>query len=381
MSSPRAPLSRLPVVTPAAPVTREVGACGRCERVPAAPPAAGTLYLWFPLGHSRAKALARLRDDGHEVAAPTAAGCASVRVDERNRAAVLAALAACLSPREAAAVRALQHAADGAPGFDDIGRVTSLAEFAAVDRSLWLLDLLREQRFTSWFQPIVAADDTSRIFAHEALLRGRAADGTIIYPGAIFEAAGEADLLFQVDLAARLSAIRGAALLPADQALFVNFTPAAVYDPVYCLRRTVRAVDELGVDHGRVVFEVVESGQAQDPAHLRRVLDFYRERGFRVALDDVGAGFSQLNLIHLLRPDFIKIDMQLTRDVHLDRYKGVIVGKLLELADGLGIPTVAEGVESVDELAWLRAHGARYVQGYAVARPAPAPVTRTPALG
>jgi EAL domain-containing protein (putative c-di-GMP-specific phosphodiesterase class I) len=355
--------------------------CARCDRLPEASPAAGTLFLWFPLGHSRAKAVGRLREDGRETLCPPKAGWVSIRVDGGSRAAILAALVAALTPSERTSTRALLHAGPDLPGVDDFGRVTSLAELAALDRSTWLLDLLREERFTSWYQPIVAADDTSRLFAHEALLRGRAPDGAIIYPGAIFEAATGADLLFQVDLAARLSALRGAAAIPADQAVFVNFSPAAIYDPVFCLQRTVRTVDELGLDHGRVVFEVVESGQAQDPAHLRRVLDHYRGQGFRVALDDVGAGFSQLNLIHLLRPDFIKVDMELVRDVDRDPYKAVIVAKLLELADGLSIPTIAEGVESLAELAWLRAHGARYVQGYAVARPSAVPATSTPALG
>lgn len=100
-----------------------------------------------------------------------------------------------------------------------------------------------------------------------------------------------------------------------------------------------------------------------------------------MALDDVGAGFSQLNLLHLLRPDFIKIDMELVRDVHRDPYKAMIVRKLIELADELSITTIAEGIESLDELTWLRTNGARYVQGYAIARPAPVPLAITPALG
>ncbi|MDO9017258.1 MAG: EAL domain-containing protein [Deltaproteobacteria bacterium] len=354
--------------------------CERCERLPEPPPAAGTLFLWFPLGHSRAKAVARLRAGGHAIPF-SGAGCLSVAVDEESRAGVVAALVDALTPKECADTRALLYAGDDLPGFDDISRVRSFAEFATVDRSIWLLDLLREERFTSWYQPIVAADDTSRLFGHEALLRGRAPDGSVIYPGAIFGAAADADLLFQVDLAARLSALRGAADIPADQSVFVNFSPAAIYDPVFCLQRTVRAVDELGLAHGRVVFEVVESGQAQDPAHLRRVLDFYRTQGFRVALDDVGAGFSQLNLIHLLRPDFIKVDMELIRNVHADPYKAVIVAKLLELAEGLSIPSIAEGIECVEELAWLRAHGVRYVQGYAIARPTAVPAATTPSLG
>jgi EAL domain-containing protein (putative c-di-GMP-specific phosphodiesterase class I) len=95
--------------------------------------------------------------------------------------------------------------------------------------------------------------------------------------------------------------------------------------------------------------------------------------GFRFALDDMGAGYSGLNLVHQLRPDFIKLDMALVRGVHRDRYKAVITEMVLELARRLGIRTIAEGVEEPGELEWLRAHGVDFVQGYLIAKPASPP--------
>lgn len=345
--------------------------CARCEQLPEPRPGGGTLYLWFPLGHSRTKAQARLRGAGLDFAAQPGGDGVSVKVDDAALPRALALLDAALLSEERQATRALLVPDGAAPRFEDLPRVTSLTRFAAAERSGWLVEMLRDGRFTSWFQPIVDIHDTRVIYAQEALLRGADRDGAVVPPGRIFQAAHEADLLFQVDLAARLSAIRAGRALPPGQALFVNFTPAALYDPAYCLQRTVRAIDEAGISHDRVVFEVVESGHAQDPTHLLRILDFYRAQGFRVALDDVGAGFSSLNLIHVLRPDLIKIDMGLVRDVHRDAYKSVIASKLLEIAHLLNIPTVAEGIEDADELRWLRAHGARYAQGFAIARPSP----------
>lgn len=67
-----------------------------------------------------------------------------------------------------------------------------------------------------------------------------------------------------------------------------------------------------------MVFEVTETEQAGDMEHLRNIVDYYREQGFRVALDDMGSGHSSLNLIHRLRPNFIKLDMQFVRGVHGD---------------------------------------------------------------
>lgn len=129
-----------------------------------------------------------------------------------------------------------------------------------------------------------------------------------------------------------------------------------------------------------MVFEIVETERAHDPSHLRHILDYYREAGFRIALDDVGAGYSSLNLIHLLRPDILKLDMELIRDVDRDPYKARIAANLLHVATSLGIDALAEGIETEGELQWVREHGAKYAQGHLIARPAPQPVpTKLPA--
>jgi EAL domain-containing protein (putative c-di-GMP-specific phosphodiesterase class I) len=117
------------------------------------------------------------------------------------------------------------------------------------------------------------------------------------------------------------------------------------------------------------VFEVVESDEVTDVKHLLSTLDFYRRAGFRVALDDVGAGFASLNLLHALKPDFIKLDLELVRDVHREPFKAMLAAKLIEAGVALGIGVIAEGVETQSEWEWLREHGATYTQGYYVARP------------
>jgi EAL domain-containing protein (putative c-di-GMP-specific phosphodiesterase class I) len=76
--------------------------------------------------------------------------------------------------------------------------------------------------------------------------------------------------------------------------------------------------------------------------HLKNVVGHYRERGFRVALDDMGSGYSSLNMIHRLRPDFIKLDMQLIRGVFDGPYKAIIARKVLEMAQELGVQTQEE---------------------------------------
>ena len=144
-------------------------------------------------------------------------------------------------------------------------------------------------------------------------------------------------------------------------------------DPIYGLRSTVEAVDELGIPREQVVLEVIESELITDVGHLCGMLDQYRSCGFGIALDDLGSGYSSLSLLGQLRPDYVKLDRQLMRNVHEDNYKALIAQKLLETAQGLRIKTIAEGVECQGEFDWLCANGGDYAQGFLIAYPASPP--------
>jgi EAL domain-containing protein (putative c-di-GMP-specific phosphodiesterase class I) len=92
------------------------------------------------------------------------------------------------------------------------------------------------------------------------------------------------------------------------------------------------------------VFEVVESDQIGENPQLQTTLEHYREAGFRVALDDVGAGYNSLNLLASIKPDFVKIDRGLVQGIEQDRYKAHVAAKLLELSRDLGVRSVVEGI-------------------------------------
>jgi len=248
-----------------------------------------------------------------------------------------------------------------------------------VSQSAWLGDLMADERLTSVLQPVVFANDPRRVFAHEALLRGIGRDLAVVYPNYMFDVARGCGMLVQLDGVARKAAIDRFVLDEISERLFVNLTPSAIDDPVSSLARTVAIIDAAGIPHDRIVFEVVESEQAYGMHDLHGLLRSYREAGFRVALDDVGSGYSSLNLLHQLRPDFVKLDMELIRNVHRDPYKALIAQKIIEIAHHLGIETIAEGVEVREELVWARDNGATYAQGNGIAK-AGAPVLggRTP---
>jgi EAL domain-containing protein (putative c-di-GMP-specific phosphodiesterase class I) len=248
----------------------------------------------------------------------------------------------------------------------------SLMRFMARRQSAWLLDMIVEDRLVPLFQPIVDASTVS-LFGYECLVRGLE-EGTLVGAPQLLQVAGGAGLLLEMDQAARSAAIRQAARFGLDGKIFINFSPTAFEeDPVLGLRDTVRLLDDLDIPRQRVVFEIIETERIIDIAHLERTLDYYRELDFEVALDDVGTGYSSLNLLQRLRPDYAKLDVQLVRNVDRNGYKAVLTAKLLEASMELGVRTIAEGVETRGEHEWLRLHGADYLQGFYFAHPASPP--------
>ncbi len=233
---------------------------------------------------------------------------------------------------------------------------------------------MREGRLTTHFQPIVEAGDPGgKVFAYECLLRGLDTAGDLVSPGAMFEVAEASGLLFNLDRDARIAAIRRAAEHGIESNIFINFNPTSIYDPAYCLRSTMKEFEKTTLRPEQVIFEITEGHRVKDIRHLLNIVDFYRDAGFRIALDDLGAGYSSLSLLNNLRPDFVKLDIDLVRDVGADPYKARVAAKILEMANSLDVAVVAEGVESEEEWRWLDEHGADYLQGFLFARPGSPP--------
>ena len=255
--------------------------------------------------------------------------------------------------------------------FHAFTRARTLDRWLGLLDACGLIEILDAGRFVSWFQPILSTVDGSLV-GYESLLRGLRPDGGLMFPSEIFPLAGENDLLFQVDRQARESALRCAAAEGIGGQLFVNFVPTAIYDPTHCLQSTLGWARKLGFDPGRLVFEVVETERVRDIDHLKRILDFYRDAGYQVALDDVGSGYASLNLLAMLKPDIIKIDMAIVRGIDTDPRRQSVFRALVGIARDLGIQVLAEGIETQPELAYVAGEGADLVQGYLFARPMPA---------
>ncbi|RCK53796.1 signal peptide protein [Thalassospira profundimaris] len=344
--------------------------CKKCDTMPLPLPRHGRLYIWPPVAHTGGKIIAEIRKSGHDVINNVTVSTLYTDFDIATLPHVMQALNNVLLPEEMADTKALIMDSTTEPGVDDIARVTSLYAIHARIGASWLVDVLSESRLRSVFQPIFAASNLKTPFSHECLIRAVDSQGNIIAPDRLFGAASSAELVFQLDRAARAANVRNAHAAGIDN-IFINFTPSSIYDPNSCLRSTLQIIDDCGFDRSKVVFEVIETEKIHSTDHLRAILKSYRDSGFRVALDDVGSGYSTLNMLSQLQPDIIKIDRELIDYVDQDIYKQAIVSKLIDLAKQIGIEVVAEGVERQAELDFLLHHKVDYIQGFLLGRPAP----------
>ncbi len=355
--------------------------CQHCEVLPIPLRGPGTVHLRFPHTYTLGKILGYLAKSSWRHSEQN--GSLSVYVPSGSLAPLLAPIVDCLSSTELRDSRAMFQPEGQLVQVSDYFEIESLAQFVLQARADWLLDVLREQRLYSVFQPIVrcsprAGDNSGKnnvaneIYGYECLLRADV-EGETVSPSVIMDLARGVGMLFQVDLAARRSSITGAARHNIREKVFINFSPNSIYNPYSCLDSTVQMIDELGLKRDQVVFEIIESERLPEMSLLKLIMRFYREKGFGVALDDVGAGYSSLAVLLELRPDYIKIDRELIQGVDADADKAVVVRKLIETAQHLNIQTVAEGIETAAEAEWARAHGVDFLQGYFFARPAVPP--------
>jgi EAL domain-containing protein (putative c-di-GMP-specific phosphodiesterase class I) len=228
------------------------------------------------------------------------------------------------------------------------------------------IGVLAEAEFWSVYQPIVSLADRSKV-AHEALLRGLV-DGREV-PGAdLFFVAESAGWLHRLDRIGREAAVAGAADWLGAADLFVNFSPRAIFRAQVCLASTERAAHDAGIAPGRLVLEVPETDALADRGHLDSVLDHVRSVGFRVALADVGAGWSSHTLLAAVRPDVVKLDKDLVRRLPDDGAR-TMIRAVVDQAHALGAVVVAEGVETERLAQEVTALGADLGQGWLFGRP------------
>jgi EAL domain-containing protein (putative c-di-GMP-specific phosphodiesterase class I) len=217
------------------------------------------------------------------------------------------------------------------------------------------------------FQPIVDIR-TGKVAGYEALSRfpvGR--------PDEWFAEAGAVGLGAPLELKAIRRALSCIGALPGDSPyLSVNASPETLLSPGLQLLLATMEVD-------RVVVELTEHVSVTDYDAVKEVVERLRKRGLRLAVDDVGAGYSSLRHIAMLQPDIIKLDASFTQTLSSDGNERAMVGALVGLAQGIGARTVVEGVEDQETLDAARDLGADSAQGWHLGKPQPLEVLSLPA--
>ncbi|SFC37933.1 diguanylate cyclase (GGDEF) domain-containing protein [Marinospirillum celere] len=236
-----------------------------------------------------------------------------------------------------------------------------------------LQQILQQRRLISLYQPIVDLRQRS-IHGWEALSRGPF-ESQLHHPLALFQQAREEDLLVALEQLSKERAIEGFAHQALPGRLFLNVSPDLLVQPKHQPGQTLALLERYGLDPKKLVIELTEQQPTHDYDLMRQAIDYYRDMGFKIALDDLGSGYSGLRLWSELRPDYVKIDRHFVHQVKNDRVKQDFLRFINNMARSLGTQVIAEGVETLAELEVLQELGIELVQGYYFSRPQSQPVS------
>ena len=249
------------------------------------------------------------------------------------------------------------------------GAFDSGAKLAFVTR---LRKAVESQRWTLHYQPVVDLD-TGAMRGVEALIRWIEPDGTMVPPNDFIPLAEELGLIEVIgDWVVRELVYQAQAWRDLDMDLEIGFnlSPRQFWQPDLA-ERIVTQIRAGGIDPSCILVEITESSAMVDPDRAQEILWELHRAGLRIAVDDFGTGYSSLSRLREMPVNVLKIDRSFVDGVHEDPQAASIVTAFLELAKGLGMTTLAEGIETEGELAFLRARGCELGQGYLFAKPVP----------
>jgi len=220
-------------------------------------------------------------------------------------------------------------------------------------------------------QPVVSLTK-GNVFAYEALVRTR--EPSVPHAGAFFEAAEQLKRVRDLDRRIRAKVAEVLPRLPGGAAMLINVHPSSLDDPDLYL-----ADSPLAPYAERVIFEITERSSLHSMENAKEQVARLRAAGFRIAVDDLGAGYAGLTSIALLQPDIVKLDMELVRGLESSPTRCTLIAGMLALCNQLGIAVIAEGVETAAEAKKLQELDCELLQGYFFAKPgAPFPEVTWP---
>jgi len=225
---------------------------------------------------------------------------------------------------------------------------------------------------TSHFQPIIWASDGS-VYGHEALARvlpGKAGGQEVPSIVSLFQEARASDRVAMLDVLCRSTALRRAHEIGLKTGfLFINVCPETLMDPAHPVDRTDELVEAFGFCKDKIVFEITEESAVADFNLFRAAVDYYRNRGYKIAIDDFGVGYGGLKMLANIEPDFVKVDRHFVLDIDRANVKRNLVDSIATACHRLGIKVIAEGIEREADLCIVLDMGIELLQGYALGMP------------
>jgi EAL domain-containing protein (putative c-di-GMP-specific phosphodiesterase class I) len=247
--------------------------------------------------------------------------------------------------------------------------------------------LLRYHREKQELQGVILKDNLHTVFqpifdlktgtphGFEALVRGPK-DSNLRSPKALLERAERAELLHELDHLLRKRALRAGGKLERHYQLFINTYPFSVRDPSFKGQQLIELFDETRLAPEQIVLEVTEKHAIKNYPLFFEAMKYFKDMRWKVAIDDMGAGYSGLEAVVQLKPDYVKLDMYMVRDIKHNFVKQQILKILRSMAEKIGAHLIVEGVEKEEELEFVRKIGADFVQGHLLGRPKEAFQTR-----
>ena len=234
--------------------------------------------------------------------------------------------------------------------------------------------VIAHRKLDTLYQPIFQLDPQSsgEPLGYEALSRPLAREARKLGVH-LFVAAARADLDGELDATCRALSITRRPSLSRDEKLFINCLPPTFYDDMRDLEGILEKWEESGMQPDQLVFELTESITKNQVARILKNVEKLRTRGYMFALDDVGTGTSNLELLAEVEPDFIKMDMSLTIGISESTTRQNLAQYLLDLAQRGGAHLIAEGIENESDLHTLREIGVPFGQGFLLGRPSVVP--------
>jgi diguanylate cyclase (GGDEF)-like protein len=237
-----------------------------------------------------------------------------------------------------------------------------------------LEEILSQGSLTPLFQPIICLHK-QQIFGYEALIRGPS-DSPLHSPINLFNTANINGRLAELDLLCRKTVIKRFGELGLSEKLFINTSPVALLEEDYPHGHTIKYLNEAGISPQNVVIELTEQYPIEDYALMRQATQHYREMGFSIAIDDLGAGYSGLRTWSELKPDYVKLDRHFMQNIHEDRQKRQFVQSMIDIAQSIGCMVIGEGIEVRQEYLASQGLDMQFAQGYYFARPSRNPPRR-----